>query len=154
MASPFRWLAPAALALGLGAASLAAPQTARADDELVRVIVDVADVIFRGGTPYYRHGGYGPHDRLVIVHDRYGRPHYYRYVDHDRYDRYDRYDRGYRYGPPYGRAHGHYGKRGKYRRQYCDSRGRCRVEYYDPRYDRRRDDRYGVSYPYRHWRGD
>jgi len=52
MASPFRWFAPAALAVGLGIAACAAPAPARADDELVRVLVDVADVIFRGGVPY------------------------------------------------------------------------------------------------------
>ena len=173
MAFPLRWLAPAALALGLGTASLALPAPARADDELVRVLVDVADVIFRGGEPYYRHGSYGHGDRLVVVRDRYGRPQYYRYVDrgydgydrydrydrynrydrYDRYDRYGRYDRRYddrRYGPPYGHAYGYYGK-GKHRRQHCDSRGRCRVEYYDPRYDRHHDRRW-ARYPDSGWR--
>ncbi|WP_410971339.1 hypothetical protein, partial [Salmonella sp. SAL04269] len=77
-------------------------------DELVRVLVDVADVIFRGGVPYYRYGDYGRDDRLIVVHDRYGRPLYYRYADRyrDRDYRYDRYRDDRRYGPPYGRAYG------------------------------------------------
>ena len=50
-----RLLAPTVLAAGLGLAALA-PSPARADDDLVRVIVDVADVIYHGGQPYYRHG--------------------------------------------------------------------------------------------------
>ena len=70
-----RWIAPLALAFGLGAASLM-PAPARASDDLVRVIVDAADVILRGGAPHYRHGGYD--DRLIVERDRYGRPVYYR----------------------------------------------------------------------------
>src|SRR5690554_6125 len=62
-----RWIASLALAAGFGAAALA-PAPAKASDELVRIIVDVADVVLRGNQPYYRHGGYGRHDRLIVVH--------------------------------------------------------------------------------------
>lgn len=162
MAVSTPWWAPAALAFALGGAALATPTVARAgDDALVRVLVDVADVVFRAGSPYYRHGHYGPHDRLVVVRDRYGRPHYYRYVD-DRYG-YRGDDRRYRHRystrPPYGNAYGYYGRRhdrhgAAVRRQYCDARGRCRVEYYDPRYDRRHSGHgYGYGYGYGDWRG-
>src|SRR5688500_4074079 len=90
MATVTRWLASTALAAGLGMAMLATPAPAQAQsgDDLARVIVDVADVIFRSGHPYYRHGDYGYNDRLLIERDRYGRPVYYRMVD--------------RNGPPYG----------------------------------------------------
>jgi len=135
MLSIARWLAPAALAAALGAAAFV-PAPAQANDDLIRVIVDVADIVFRNGQPYYRHGGYGYDDRLVVSRDRYGRPVYYRYVP--RHDQ--------RYGPPYGNAYGYHRNRGvgfvpdpngRYSRQRCDSRGRCRIEYYDPRYDDR-----------------
>jgi hypothetical protein len=140
-----RWLVPALLATGLGVAGFTpAPAQAQSGDELVRVIVDVADVIMRGGQPYYRHGNYGYNDRLVIVRDRYGRPVYYRQAHHAGYD-------------PY---------RSSYRphvtqRTRCNRNGKCKVEYYDPRYDRRhhyRDD-YHHNYRYsrhddrRRWRG-
>lgn len=122
-----RLLAPTVLAAGLGLAALV-PSQARADDDLVRVIVDVADVIYHGNQPYYRYGDgdrYGYGNRVVIVRDRYHRPtyyryvprqyyrtpprgnaygyyrnnpHYVRYVDRDRYNRYDRYDRDHRRG--------------------------------------------------------
>ena len=56
MSSLARWLAPAALAAALGAGALF-PAPARADDDgMVRVIVNVADIAFRSGHPYYRHG--------------------------------------------------------------------------------------------------
>ena len=128
-----RWLAPAALATALGVAALVpAPAKAQSAD-LVRTLVDIADVAFRGGQPYYRHGDYGYNDRLVAGRDRYGRVVYYRVADprygHDRYDRYerDRY-RTARYG---------YSDRGA-RRTKCNANGKCKVEYYDARYDRRR----------------
>lgn len=66
-----RWILPAVLATGFVATALA---PARANDDLVRVIVDVADVMMRGSTPYYRHGNYGQNDRLLVSYDRYGRP--------------------------------------------------------------------------------
>lgn len=137
-----RWLVPAALAAGLGLAALA-PVSARAadhrvEDDLVRVVVDVADVIFRGGHPYYRHGGYGYGDRLVVVHDRHGRPAYYRHVP--RAYGYRDYHDGRRSGPPYGQAHG-YWKQHRVadagRRVVCDRYGRCIARHDDPRYDRR-----------------
>jgi hypothetical protein len=106
-----RWFAPALLAAGLGFGAMA-PAPAQAQDSLTRVLVDVADVVFNGGTPYYRYGNYSPDDRLVVGRDAYGRPIYYRQVPYgyrygDRYDRDGdgRYDRG---GPPYGNAYGYY----------------------------------------------
>lgn len=128
-----RWLAPAALAAGLGVAAFTpAPAQAQGADDLVRVIVDVADVIYRSGHPYYRHGDYRRDDRLIVVRDRYGRPTYYRQVP-----------RSHRSGPPYGKAHGYWrngpGSRENVR---CDSRGRCTSRYYDSRYDHRYDNRY------------
>ena len=78
MATVTRWLATTALAAGLGLASLAAPAPAHAQDgnDLARVMVNVADVIFRSGDPYYRYGNYGYNDRLTVERDRYGRPIY------------------------------------------------------------------------------
>ena len=132
-----RWLAPAVLATGLGVAGLApAPAQAQGADDWVRVIVDVADVMYRSGQPYYRYGNYGNDDRLFVVRDRYGRPTYYREVP-----------RGYRAGPPYGQAHG-YWRNGPGSRETvrCDSRGRCTAKYYDGRYDHRYDNRYDNRY--------
>jgi len=126
-----RWLAPFVLAAGFGAVAMV-PAPARADD-LARVIVDIADVIVRNNTPYYRYGNFGYGDRLIVVRDRYGRPTYYRNVP--RYTDYG-YRSGYRSGPPYGVAHGYYNKRD------CKHNGKCRATYYDPRYDRRNDYRY------------
>lgn len=148
-----RWLTSFALATVLATAAFA-PAPARASDDLIRVIVDLGDVVIRSGQPYYRHGGYGYRDRLIVERDRYGRPVYYRYVP--RYS-----DR-----PPYGNAYGYhrnydrrYDAYNRYSRRVCDSRGRCRVEYYDPRYDRRsRDDDYGYrhrrDWDDRRWKGD
>ena len=135
-----RWFAPALLAAGLGLGAMA-PAPAQAQDSLARVLVDVADVAFNGGTPYYRYGNYGPDDRLLVSRDAYGRPVYYRQVpygqaaygrgtydprnaypmprDGYRSDGYGRsaYDRS---GPPYGNAYGYYrngpGSRGYYSR--------------------------------------
>lgn len=127
-----RWLAPAALAAALGAGALMpAPARAQSDD-LVRLIVDVADVAMRGGQPYYRYGNYGHADRLVVGRDRYGRKVYYRVVDRPGRYRHP--------APRYGRDH----RRGygySYRapsRTKCNKHGKCKVEYYDPRYDRGR----------------
>lgn len=136
-----RWLAPVALAAALGAGALF-PAPAHAGEPSFRVIVDLGDVVFRNGYPYYRHGGYGYDDRLIVERDRRGRPVYYRYLPRD----------AYRHGPPYGNAYGYHRNRhgfvrdpyGRYSRERCDSRGRCRVEYYDPRYDQRND--YGYGY--------
>ena len=73
-----RWAAPAVLATALGLGAVAAPGPVRAQDSLSRVLVDVADVVLRGGQPYYRYGNYGPNDRLVAGRDRYGRTVFYR----------------------------------------------------------------------------
>ncbi|HEY0506350.1 MAG TPA: hypothetical protein VGD42_22940 [Lysobacter sp.] len=117
-----RWVAPVVLAAGLGAAALV-PTPARADDDWARVIVDVADVIYHSGYPYYRYDR-GYRDRLVVVHDYRGRPTYYRRV--------------YRAGPPYGNAYGYWNApRGK-----CNKHGKCVTQYYDARYDHRYDRSY------------
>lgn len=127
-----KMLAPAVLAAGLGIAAIAAPAPAQAQsDDLVRVLVNVADVVLRGSTPYYRHGDYGYDDRLTMQRDRYGNPVYYRYVPRE----------AYRQGPPYGNAYGYYrngpGSNGHTK---CNKKGKCKTTYYDARYDR--DDRY------------
>lgn len=130
-------LAPAVLAAGLGMAAIAAPAQAQSDD-LVRVLVNVADVVLRGNTPYYRHGDYGYNDRLTMQRDRYGNPVYYRYIPREVY----------RQGPPYGNAYGYYrngpGSNGQTK---CNKHGKCKTTYYDPRHDR--DDRYRDD---RRWR--
>lgn len=138
MSTMTRWIAPLVLAAGFGTAALApAPVHAQSSDQLARVIVDVADVIFRGGDPYYRHDQRGYDDRLIVSRDRYGRPVYYREVP-----------RHARSGPPYGKAYGYHGNApGQQKKVKCDNRGRCEVKgtrhYYDARYDTRRyDDRY------------
>jgi hypothetical protein len=120
--SLMRWLAPAALAAALGATALAMPAPARAGDDLVRVLVDVADVIFRTGTPYYR-DEYGRYQPLLVVRGPYG-PQYYRHLPRGAYRDHRGRDR--------------YGER----RVECNRHGKCKVKYtyYDPRYDR---DRYG-----------
>ena len=132
-----KMLAPAVLAAGLGMAAIAAPAPAQAQsDDLVRVLVNVADVVLRGNTPYYRYGDYGHDDRLVMQRDRYGNPVYYRYVPRSVY----------RQGPPYGNAYGYYrngpGSNGHTK---CNKNGKCKTTYYDPRYDRdgHYDSRYG-----------
>ena len=152
MATLTRWLASTVFAAGLGMAALGAPAPVQAQDgdDLVRVIVDVADVIVRGGYPYYRYGDYGYNDRLRVEHDRYGRPVYYRYVP--------RYSRS---GPPYGNAYGYWRNQDRSNMK-CDRNGRCTTRYYDPRYDRRYYDNRYYSYDrrrydrndrYRYWDG-
>lgn len=126
-----RWLAPAVIAAGLASAAwFPAPAHAQ-DDTLARVLVDVADVVLRGGQPYYRHGNYGDDERLIVQRDRYGRPVYYRTV---------------RSGPPYGNAWGYWNNGPGARRVTCNRNGNCTVSYYDPRYDRRGYGRYDERY--------
>ncbi|MET4729299.1 hypothetical protein ABIE09_003112 [Lysobacter enzymogenes] len=134
-----RWLAHVALAAGLGAAAVALPAPARADD-LTRVIVDIADVIVRNNTPYWRYGNYGYNDRLVVVRDRWGRPTYYRNAP--RYA-----DYRYRPAPPprYYANDRRYDDRRYYDRD-CNKHGKCRSTYYDARYDRRNDHRWDNRY--------
>ncbi|MBB1087861.1 hypothetical protein H4F99_05080 [Lysobacter sp. SG-8] len=126
-----RWLMPSVLAAGLAMAALA-PAPARANDDLVRVLVNVADVIYRSGQPYYRHGNYGYNDRIIVVRDRDGHRRYYRHVPRQ-------YRRS---GPPYGVAHGYYRNRDVRLDRDCNRRGDCVVRYYDPRHDARADRRY------------
>ena len=131
-----RMLAPAVLAAGLGMAALATPAPAQAQsDDLVRVLVNVADVVMRGSTPYYRYGDYGYNDRLVMQRDRYGNPVYYRYMPRNA---------SYRQGPPYGNAYGYYRNGpGANASTKCNKKGKCKTTYYDPRRDR---DRYNARY--------
>ena len=126
-----RPLLPALLAaaLGLGLGLAAAPSAHAQNDTLTRVLVDVADVVLRGGQPYYRGGDYGYDDRLIVERDRYGRPVYDRRAQQHQ-------------GPPYGNAYGYYrngpGSQDAPRTK-CNKRGKCKAEYYDPRYDERGD---------------
>lgn len=145
-----RYFAPAVLAASLGVAAVAAPAPAQAQsDDLVRVLVDVADVVMRGTQPYYRYGDYGYDDRLVVQRDRYGRPVYYRYVPRQAYTR---------GGPPYGNAYGYNRNRGYpvtgQRNLKCNKHGKCVVTYYDPRRDRddlyRDNPRYWDGYRWRY----
>lgn len=132
-----RWFALALVTAGLGIAALfPVPAYAQSGDELVRVLVDVADVVLRGGTPYYRYGDYGYDDRLIVGRDRYGRPLYYRHVPRHHRD-YVHYDHRYGYTRDVSRK----------REVRCNSNGRCKVTYYDPRYDR---DRYRYRYDHRY----
>src|SRR5262245_44086678 len=120
-----RWVAPVVLAAGLGAAGWSPVSRAGEADYWVRLAVPGIDVVFHGGYPYYRYGGgYGYGDRLIVVHDGYGHPTYYRNVPR------------YRVGPPYGNAYGYY-RNGPGRYGNCNKHGKCTVEYYDGRYDRR-----------------
>ena len=64
-----RWVAPLVLATGLTIAALVPNPAHAQDDRRVRVIVDAADVVVRGGQPYYRYGGYRDSDRIVIGRD-------------------------------------------------------------------------------------
>ncbi len=136
MSTLSRWFAPAVLAAGLGFSAMA-PTPVQAQDSLTRVLVDIADVVFRSGDPYYRHGNYSSDDRLVVGRDRYGRPVYYRTTP--RYDQYNHYN--VRNGAPYGNAYG-YGNARQTRNVKCNKHGKCKVKYYDQRYDRNSHDRY------------
>jgi hypothetical protein len=129
-----RWFAPAVLAAGLGFGAMT-PAPVQAQDSLTRVLVDVADVVLRSGVPYYRYGDYGYNDRLVAGRDRYGRVVYYRTMPRG-------YDSRYRGGPPYGNAYGYYRNGPGSRDMKCNKHGKCKVQYYDPRYDRDHHDRH------------
>lgn len=73
------------LACAIGAAAM--PSTARADN--ARIYVDLGDIAFEYGRPYYRY------DRspLYVTYDRYVRPRYYRHGPRQVYrpHRYDPY---------------------------------------------------------------
>ena len=140
-----RWLAPAALAVGLGFGAMT-PAPVQAQDAPNRVLVDVADVVVRGGQPYYRYGDYGADDRLAAERDRYGREAYYRTVR--------RHDDNYRSGPPYGNAYGYY-RNAADRNVKCNKHGKCKASYYDSRHDDRADyDRYHNTRDNRYGRTD
>ena len=149
-----RWLAPATLAVALGF-GVVAPAQAQSQDELVRVLVNVADVVFRGSTPYYRQGDYGYDDRLTVQRDRYGRPVYYRSVPRNEYYGNNGYNNNYRYSN--GHSNNDANNDSK-RRVKCNKNGKCKVEYYDPRYDNNghnqqvRYDRDGRYWDGRQWR--
>ncbi len=133
------WMRGALLAAALaGAATLLPAARAHATDVQVRVLVDVADLVFRSGRPYYHERGY--YQPVVVEYDRWRRPVYYRYAprpvvvyqappryyapprhyhappprhyrvgyDDHRYDR-DRHDHGKK-----GKGHGHDKHRGHY----------------------------------------
>ena len=145
-----RWLAPLALATGLGIATLIPKPAHAQDDQWVRVIVDAADVVLRGGQPYYRYGDYRDSDRIIVGRDRYGRPLYYRVVDRgDRYAyrRHDRDDDEDWDGDDDDQGDRHHRRhyRAAYpaytddynptaRRVTCNKYGNCTVTWYDPRY--------------------
>ena len=76
--NPAAWMRGALLAVALaGAASVLPARQAHAADVQVRVLVDVADLVFRSGHPYYyEQGHYQP---VVVEYDRWRRPVYYRY---------------------------------------------------------------------------
>jgi len=147
-----RWLAPAVLAAGFGFAALVPAPAQAQDDTLTRVIVDVADVVLRGGQPYYRYGNYGNDDRLIVRRDRYGRPVYYRLARVDRYDNRYGYNNGY-YGNRYNTGYGYYDPTSTARRVKCNRNGNCTVTYYDARYDRRGDYHSHRRHDGRRWRG-
>lgn len=148
-----RWLSgligPAVLAAGLGAGALL-PVTAHAQDSLTRVLVDVADVVIRGGTPYYRYDDYRYDNRLRQQRDRYGRTVYFRYVPINQYRR----DAGPRYGYAY-RGDSRQSRswnNSRYRSSKCNKHGKCKVSYYDPRQDRGRYDGNRDDRDDRRWR--
>ena len=133
-----RFLAPSALALALGVGFAMPVAPAHAQDDLSRVLVDIADVVFQSGVPYYRYGNEGRYDRLVVQRDRYGRPVYYRYVPNNGY--------AMRQGPPYGNAYGYWnngpGSHNGKGKVSCNKHGKCKATYYDPRNDRDDDRRW------------
>lgn len=148
--SLYSYFAPAVLATSLGVAALAAPAPVQAQsNDLIRVLVSVADVVMRGNTPYYRNGDYSQDDRLIAQRDQYGRNVYYRTMPRDQYygnnSQYYGGNQQYRNSQqPYGNAYGYQrnepvtGTRGV----KCNKHGKCKATYYDPRYDRGgRDDR-------------
>lgn len=72
------WWPLALLVLALGSTAAVVPGAARAADVQVRVLVDVADLIFRSGQPYYYDRGY--YQPVAVEYDAWRRPVYYRYA--------------------------------------------------------------------------
>lgn len=117
MTSATRWVAPVALAIGLGFGSLSAP--VHAQDSLTRALVDVAGVMIGENNPYNPYGG----NQRVVQYDAYGRPVYQttygngysnRYYGQPQYGQYGngyygnrQYGNGYYGNPQYG--NGYYG---------------------------------------------
>lgn len=138
MATLSRWLAPGVLAAALGFGS-AFPVPAQAEDDLLHVLVHVADVIVHGGHHYYRYGGYGYGDRLVVRYDPYGHPAYYRTVPRHHAGYYYRsgyYSSGY-YGGGYydgyrGSPYAYHPDGAVTRTAKCNKHGKCKVTYYHP----------------------
>lgn len=133
------WMRGALLAAALaGAATLLPAGKAQASDVQVRVLVDVADLIFRSGRPYYYDRGY--YQPVVVEYDRWRRPVYYRYGPPPRPVVVYRPAPRYHYAPPpphyrvsyddrrhYDRDrhhHGHHGHHGKKGRGHDKHRGR------------------------------
>lgn len=119
------WMRGALLAAALAAAATLLPAArAQAADVQVRVLVDVADLIFRSGRPYYHDRGY--YQPVVVEYDRWHRPVYYRYAPRPVvvYQAPPRY-----YAPP--------------RHYHAPPPRHYRVGYDDRRYDRDRHDHHG-----------
>ena len=65
----------------LGAAMAWPASRARAQeapDPALRARVDISEVVFRDGVPYVRDGRFRGPQRLLLLHDRYGRAAYFR----------------------------------------------------------------------------
>ena len=95
-------LAAAAVSAGLTMAIAPQPAQAQSIVDLARVIVNVNDIVYRGGVPYYRYGQYRPEDRIIVVREN-GRRTYYR-------------------NAPRGVAHGYYGTQPGHNKSRDDDR--------------------------------
>ena len=143
-----RYLAPALLAASLGLVAVAAPAPAQAQsqsDDLVRVLVNAADVVMRGNQPYYRHGHYGDHDRLVARRDRYGRVVYYRIVPRVAYRA------PYRPVAVYRTARVDFRPVVAPQRVKCNRHGKCTSTYYEARHQHGHDHDHGSDHDRRRW---
>lgn len=127
------WMRGALLAAALaGAATLLPARQAQAADVQVRVLVDVADLIFRSGRPYYYDEGY--YQPVVVEYDRWRRPVYYRYGPPPRPVVVYRPAPPRYYAPP---RHHHHAPPPQYRVSYDDRRGYDRRDYDRRHYDNR-----------------
>lgn len=132
------------MALLAGVIGLTAPGQAKAQtsDEIVRTLVQLADVVFRNGQPYYR---YGPNEPLMMGRDQYGRTVYYRAQGYEQYPYTypqmgsNAYGRTVYYGTQDYQNYSPYGSVGpRHSTTRCNTNGWCTQTYYDPRYDRTR----------------
>lgn len=122
-------LGTAVVAVGLSFGFTPVPAQAQSMVDIARVIVNVNDIVYRGGQPYYRYGNYGPQDRIIVVRE--GRnTRYYRNV--------------YRNSPPYGSANGYYrnAPRGNAYGHYKNGKHQQRSRYYNTNSRWDRDSRY------------